>query len=93
MVGSAGRGIANLFLHRHLAAAVHGLSADGGPGFLPLEQQAALFIEIAPGIAINQLTDVALKKTRVILACRLLNEPTGCSSCTRSTKGKCARRW
>ena len=33
-------------------------------GFMPLEYEAALFIEIAPGIAINQLTDVALKATR-----------------------------
>ena len=32
-------------------------------GFMPLERDAALFIEIAPGIAINQLTDVALKAT------------------------------
>ena len=32
-------------------------------GFMPLEYEAALFIEIAPGIAINQLTDVALKST------------------------------
>lgn len=32
-------------------------------GFMPMEQQAALFMEIAPGIAINQLTDVALKAT------------------------------
>src|SRR5512147_2080143 len=31
-------------------------------GFMPLEEEAALFIEIAPGIAINQLTDVALKQ-------------------------------
>jgi hypothetical protein len=34
-------------------------------GFMPLEHQAALLIEIAPGIAINQLTDVALKATSV----------------------------
>jgi ethanolamine utilization microcompartment shell protein EutS len=34
-------------------------------GFMPLEQEAAAFIEIAPGIAINQLTDVALKATTV----------------------------
>ena len=33
-------------------------------GFMPLEYEAAMFIEIAPGIAINQLTDVALKATR-----------------------------
>ena len=32
-------------------------------GFMPLEREAAAFIEIAPGIAINQLTDVALKAT------------------------------
>jgi hypothetical protein len=34
-------------------------------GFMPLEKQASLFLEIAPGIAINQLTDVALKSTDV----------------------------
>ena len=32
-------------------------------GFMPLEYEAAMFLEIAPGIAINQLTDVALKST------------------------------
>lgn len=32
-------------------------------GFMPREYEAALFIEIAPGIAINQLTDIALKAT------------------------------
>ena len=32
-------------------------------GFMPREQEAAAFIEIAPGIAINQLTDAALKAT------------------------------
>jgi len=34
------------------------------PGFQPLERQASLFVEIAPGIAINRLTDAALKRTR-----------------------------
>jgi hypothetical protein len=32
-------------------------------GFLPVPYQASLWVEIAPGIAINQLTDVALKTT------------------------------
>jgi len=32
---------------------------------MPVAGQAALFIEIAPGIAINRLTDVALKATGV----------------------------
>ena len=34
-------------------------------GFLPIAGQAALFVEISPGIAINQVTDVALKSTDV----------------------------
>ena len=34
-------------------------------GFMPLENQASLFVEIAPGIAINTLTDTALKATTV----------------------------
>jgi len=32
-------------------------------GFMPREKEAAAFIEISPGIAINQLTDAALKST------------------------------
>ena len=34
-------------------------------GFLPTEGQAALFVEISPGIEINRITDIALKSTRV----------------------------
>ena len=34
-------------------------------GFLPLPGMASLFVEIAPGIAINRVTDVALKATKV----------------------------
>lgn len=34
-------------------------------GFLPVEGQASLFIEIAPGIAINTITDAVLKQTGV----------------------------
>jgi len=34
-------------------------------GYLPIEGQASLYVEIAPGIAINNLTDIALKKTKV----------------------------
>lgn len=46
-------------------------------GFLPLERQAALLIEIAPGIAINQLTDVALKTTRVIPGMQIVERAYG----------------
>jgi hypothetical protein len=34
-------------------------------GFLPVRHQASLFIEVSPGIAINRLTDIAVKSTRV----------------------------
>jgi len=34
-------------------------------GFLPRVGQASLFVEIAPGIEINRVTDLALKSTRV----------------------------
>ncbi|QBI18610.1 hypothetical protein ER308_02885 [Egibacter rhizosphaerae] len=35
------------------------------PGFLPVAGDASLFIEVAPGIEINRLTDVAVKSTTV----------------------------
>src|SRR5215472_7774314 len=34
-------------------------------GFLPVRGQASLFIEISPGIAINRITDIAVKSTKV----------------------------
>jgi hypothetical protein len=34
-------------------------------GFLPLAGDASLYVEVAPGIEINRLTDVALKATEV----------------------------
>ena len=46
-------------------------------GFMPLEQQAALFVEIAPGIAINNITDVALKETRVIPGMQIVERAFG----------------
>jgi hypothetical protein len=46
-------------------------------GFLPLEGQAALMCEIAPGIAINNITDVALKRTRVIPGMQIVERAYG----------------
>ncbi len=34
-------------------------------GFLPIPEMASLFVEIAPGIAINRITDIALKANDV----------------------------
>jgi hypothetical protein len=34
-------------------------------GFLPVRNQASLFIEVSPGIAVNRLTDIAVKATGI----------------------------
>lgn len=34
-------------------------------GFLPTEGQSSLYVEVAPGIAINTVTDIVLKQTKV----------------------------
>lgn len=46
-------------------------------GFLPLPGMASLFVEIAPGIAINRLTDVALKATKAIPAVQVVERAFG----------------
>jgi len=46
-------------------------------GFLPVPGQASLFIEIAPGIAINRVTDVALKATTVVPALQVVERAYG----------------
>lgn len=51
--------------------------ATTGRGYLPVERQAALYVEVAPGIAINHLTDVALKKTGVQPAVQVVERAFG----------------
>ncbi len=46
-------------------------------GFLPVPGMASLFVEIAPGIAINRVTDVALKATRVTPALQVVERAYG----------------
>jgi hypothetical protein len=46
-------------------------------GFLPVPGQASMWIEIAPGIAINQVTDVALKATKVQPAVQVVERAYG----------------
>ncbi|MCH6567088.1 MAG: hypothetical protein IH801_01825 [Nitrospinae bacterium] len=46
-------------------------------GFLPIGGMASLFVEIAPGIAINRLTDVALKATNVKPAMQIVERAYG----------------
>jgi hypothetical protein len=46
-------------------------------GFLPVAGMASLFVEIAPGIAINRVTDVALKATKVKPAIQVVERAFG----------------
>jgi hypothetical protein len=46
-------------------------------GYQPLEGMASLFVEIAPGMAINNLTDAALKHTRVYPGLQIVERAYG----------------
>lgn len=46
-------------------------------GFLPIPNMASLWVEIAPGIAINRVTDVALKATSVVPAVQVVERAFG----------------
>ena len=46
-------------------------------GFLPTQGMAALYVEIAPGIEINRVTDVALKATTVVPALQVVERAYG----------------
>ena len=46
-------------------------------GFLPLEEEAALFVEIAPGLQINVITDLVLKRTKVIPGMQIVERAYG----------------
>ena len=48
-----------------------------GQGFYPLESQAALLIEVAPGISINIVTDIALKRTSCLPAMQIVERAFG----------------
>ncbi len=46
-------------------------------GFLPVPEMASLWVEIAPGIAINRITDTALKATSVVPAVQVVERAFG----------------
>lgn len=51
--------------------------ASTARGYLPVERQAALYVEIAPGIEINRVTDVALKQANVTPAVQVVERAYG----------------
>jgi len=57
-------------------------------GFLPVPHVASLFVEIAPGIAINRVTDVALKATQVVPAIQVVERAYGLLEVHHDDKGE-----
>ncbi len=57
-------------------------------GFLPIPGDAALYVEIAPGIAINTVTDVALKSTKVRPAMQIVERAFGLLEVHHSSQGE-----
>lgn len=46
-------------------------------GFLPVAGQAALYVEISPGIEINRMTDIAVKSTQVLPGMQIVERVYG----------------
>jgi hypothetical protein len=57
-------------------------------GFLPIAGMASLFVEIAPGMAINRVTDVALKATKVKPALQVVERSFGLLEVHESDQGE-----
>lgn len=57
-------------------------------GFLPVPGVASLFVEIAPGLAINQVTDIALKATKVQPAVQIVERAFGLLEVHEHDKGE-----
>ncbi|MGB1109212.1 MAG: BMC domain-containing protein [Gammaproteobacteria bacterium] len=51
--------------------------ATASQGFLPVQGDALLWVEVAPGMAVHRLTDMALKATRVHLAQQVVERAFG----------------
>ena len=57
-------------------------------GYFPVPQVASLFVEIAPGMAIHKMIDVALKKTRVQPATLVVERAYGMLEIHSEDKGE-----
>ncbi|HJN77334.1 MAG TPA: BMC domain-containing protein [Myxococcota bacterium] len=57
-------------------------------GFLPLAGQASLWVETAPGMIINRVTDVALKATRAVPAVQVVERAFGLLEIHHDDKGE-----
>ena len=60
-------------------------------GFLPVPGMASLWVEIAPGIAINRVTDVALKASAVMPGIQVVERAFGVLEVHHDDKGQVER--
>src|SRR3990172_1704733 len=67
---------AYFFLDR-MQAQVAAYIGSTASGFLPIEGVASLFIEVRPGMAINNLTNLAVKKANVKPAMQIVERQYG----------------
>ena len=58
------------------------------PGYLPLEREAALFIEIAPGLSVNVITDIALKHADVTTGMMIVERAFGALQLQSADQGQ-----
>jgi hypothetical protein len=57
-------------------------------GFLPIPSMASLWVEIAPGMSINRVTDVALKASKVAPAVQVVERAYGLLEVHHEDKGQ-----
>jgi len=60
-------------------------------GFLPTRHQASLFIEVSPGIAVNRLTDIAIKATNVAPGMQIVERLYGLLEIHHNMQGEVRR--
>ena len=59
----------------------------GSRGFMPLEGEACLIVEVAPGISINIVTDIVLKQTDVVPGAQIVERAYGSLEIHSSDQG------
>ncbi len=62
--------------------------ATSARGFLPITHDASLWVEIRPGIAINRVTDIAVKRTQVAPAIQVVERVNGLLEVHHKSQGE-----
>jgi hypothetical protein len=57
-------------------------------GYMPLKRQAAVFFEVAPGMDVNVVTDIALKQTSCTPGMQVVERQFGCLQLQHTDQGQ-----